>query len=214
MALPKRVIEKDYELSEAHDELMELRWKWTMDPSNAKAVSFAEYAREVGRDPSVIRRDATGWDKYQQSLEKAGSSLTASPGAATTPYEFRELAALSEERQQAAQAVAKHTGNKVGHVARNKRQQVDVVVDRAHRAAEKRGTTVEHEIDKAAEWQAKAERVAERDRRERKQRHTSQFLQIEGKIGAMLARGREVLALAEDIPFSASSAVAVLPESW
>jgi len=48
MTLPARVIERDHTLAKSADELMKLRWHWTLDESNAKRVGFSEYARSVG----------------------------------------------------------------------------------------------------------------------------------------------------------------------
>jgi hypothetical protein len=82
MNLPKTVVEKDRTLSKAADELMQLRWHWTLDESNSKRVSFAEYARQVGRSDDVIGRDANAWEAYRQSLKTAGPGGKKTPGAA------------------------------------------------------------------------------------------------------------------------------------
>ena len=60
MALSKAVVAEDKKLAKASDKageaLMKHRWHWTLDESNAKRVSFAEYARQVGRHESIVRR--------------------------------------------------------------------------------------------------------------------------------------------------------------
>jgi len=55
---------RDRELSADADELMQLRWHWTLDESNPERVSFAEYAAAVGTDESKIAVDANGWAEY------------------------------------------------------------------------------------------------------------------------------------------------------
>src|SRR5262245_33920002 len=147
MTLPKRVIDKDYELSKSGDDLMKLRWHWTLDGSNPKRVEFTEYARAVGRDRKIISRDAYAWEEYQQA-KTAGPM---GPGSARTPSDFRQLAKLSEERKQATKAIARVTGKAIATVATSKRDEVDAVVSLAQERAMKRKTTVEHEIEHVAE---------------------------------------------------------------
>jgi len=104
MTLPARVIERDHTLAKSADELMKLRWHWTLDESNAKRVGFSEYARSVGASEGRVRGDAKAWQAYQQSRDSSRSRRTAMPGAAQTPSDFRALGQLSEQKQQAAKA--------------------------------------------------------------------------------------------------------------
>jgi hypothetical protein len=202
MTLPNRVIEKDRTLRRSADELMKLRWHWTLDETNGKRVGFSEYARQVGTDEARIRGDAKAWGKYQQMKDSAPGGLIACPGAPQTPDDFREMEKLSEERQLAARAVARNTGKSVGNVAKHKKEEVSAVVNTARERAADRGTTVEHEIERAADWRAKAANAAQREKDERRRRSTAAFIKIEGDIGAAIQRLRKVLTAAEDVDFS------------
>lgn len=196
--LPPQVVDDDHRLSKAADQLMELRWHWTLDESNPGRVGVREYARQVGRDHSRISRDANAWAAWLAG--GAGSSTT--PGAAQTPTDFRELANLNEERQQAAQAVARTTGQAVSTVARTKRDEVDAVLNTARERAVERGTNVEHEIERAAEWREKARRSAEREQDEKRKRSTLRFVEIEGHVGAAMQRLRKILDTSQDVDFT------------
>lgn len=55
----------DRERSHRLEELMALRWHWTLDESNPARVSIAEYARQVGASESAIGADANGWAAYR-----------------------------------------------------------------------------------------------------------------------------------------------------
>lgn len=205
MTLPKSAIDKDHKLEQAHieagDALMEHRWHWTLDESNPNRVSMKAYAREVGVGYTTVNQDANGWAEWLAANTDREFAIAKKPGQAQTPGDFRELAKMGAEKKQAAQAIARETGAAITTVTVNKRDKIDAVVNRARTRAEEKGTTVEHEIDKAAEWQAKADKLAERERQERKEKRTLQFIKIEGKIGAMLARGREILVIAADVDF-------------
>lgn len=195
MPLPEKVIEEDRRLTKAADSLMELRWHWTLDESNPDRVGFTAYGRAVGRDEAIIRRDARAWADYQ---ETAGPGRK--PGEAQTPEDFRELRKLSGDRQRATQAIAAATGKKVSTVARG-RDEVDTVLNRARHRAEERGTRVEDEIDRAAEWQAKARKAAEQIQREKRESHGMRYIEIEGHVGAAMQRLRRVLEIGEGVDF-------------
>jgi gas vesicle protein len=207
MALPASVIKKDHDLEQDYDtigsQLMELRWHWTLNESNPKRVTISEYARSVGRTQKTISIDAKTW--VQMIADDEGSSLTDSAGSVTPkkkPNEYREMAYLSADRQHAAEAIAKVTGNALSTVTRTKREEITAVVGRAQERAEKKGTRVDDEIDRAVEWDAKARRTAEKQRAEKKARHTSRFIEIEGDLGVAMQRLRKVLTVAEDVGFT------------
>jgi hypothetical protein len=198
VSLPTTVIEKDRKLQRSADELMELRWHWTLDETNPDRVSHAEYARQVGVDRKQISDDAHGWADWLKD-QSAGTRM---PGQPETPGEYRQLRKLSSERQTAARAVAATTGRAVGNVARHQRDEIDAVVSTARERAVDRGTTVEHEIERAAEWREKARKASEREQDERRRRSTARFIEIEGDLGAAMQRLRKVLATAEDVEFT------------
>lgn len=198
--LPTEVIQTDHKLQRSADQLMELRWHWTLDETNPDRVEMAAYGRQVGTDRSRISRDAHAWADYLKATRAASSTRT--PGAAQTPTDFRALANLNAERQEAAKAVARTTGTSVGNVANNKRDEVDAVVSTARERAIDRGTTVDHEIQKAAEWRAKTRKAAEREKDDRKKASTLRFVEIEGHIGAAMQRLRKILDAADDVAFT------------
>lgn len=203
MPLPASVIKKDHDLEQDYEtigsELMELRWHWTLDESNSKRVSIRQYARDVGRAESVIRADVNGW---AANIEDDAASGSARTGVKKKPNEYREMAKINSKRQHAAEAIAKATGNAISTVARTKRDEIASVVSRAEERAVKQGTTVEEEIDRAAEWDAKARRSAAKQREENKARHTSRYIEIEGYIGVAIQKIRQALDCAENVGFS------------
>jgi hypothetical protein len=198
--LPAEVINRDRTLQRSANELMELRWHWTLDETNPDKVSKRGYARQVGVSESTIRQDANAWADYLAA--QGASDIARTPDAAQTPGDFRELRKLSGERQEAVKAVARSTGWSVSNVASNKREEVEAVVSNARERALDRGTTVEHEIQRAAEWQEKARKAAEREKDERRKAHTLRFIGIEGDIGVIMQRLRKVLDSAQDVPFT------------
>ncbi len=166
-ALPVRVVEQDQELdaeiARNTEDLMELRWHWTLDESNPQRVSAAAYAREVGRSRQVISRDAHAWQRWLVDQNKRTG--TSAPGQPKTASDFRELANLSAEGRQAASAIAKSAKRQVGNVARNSREEIAAVLIGAREAALHNATSVESEIPGVAEalvaqWAEAAERAA------------------------------------------------------
>lgn len=199
-SLPAEVVETDQRLARSADELMALRWHWTLDESNPDRISKSEYARQVGRDEATIRRDANAWAAWLEQ-ESAGNGREL--GTPQTPSDFKELSKLSGERQEAAKAIAAATGKTPANVSANRRDEVDAVLNRARNRAEERGTRVEDEIGRAAEWQTKARKTAERDRREKRDAHGMRYIEIEGHVGAAMQRLRRVLEIGEGVDFDA-----------
>src|SRR5262245_26020367 len=126
MSLPTEVIEQDRRLQQSANELMELRWHWTLDQANPRRESQREYARQVGVNQAAINKDANAWADWLAAQAEDGIGFT--PGTPQTPADYRELRKMSGERQEAAKAVAKATGDTVSNVASNKRDEVDAVV--------------------------------------------------------------------------------------
>lgn len=207
MTLPNKVIERDQKLTAEielkNDQLMELRWHWTLDESNSARVSFSEYAREVGLRRDTIGADARGWAEWLAANECPGSAAGKTPGKAQNPNEFRELAKMGGEKQKAVEAVARTTGRTVGAVARGSREEVSAVVSTARERAERRKTTVEAEIEEVAEHRAKAAKAAKGMAERRKSAHTMQYLKIEGDIATAMRKLRTALDEAEGVEFSA-----------
>jgi hypothetical protein len=197
--LPIDVVERDRTLQKATDDLAKLRWHWTLDESNPDRVSFREYARQVGVAWNSISYMANGYAEFIKS-DVHGTAHT--PGQPQTVSDHIELAKMGGERQDAVKAIAKATGASVTNVASNKREEVDAVLSTARERALDRGTTVQHETERAAEWRAKARKAAERETDERKARSTMRFVEIEGHIGAAMQRLRKVLEAAEGVQFA------------
>lgn len=193
MKLPAEVVEKDRTLQRSADQLMELRWHWTLDESNHGRVSQREYARQVGVDHKRVNIDANAWADYLAAGAHTGHILEAMPGEPQTPDDFRQMRKLGAERQEAVKAVARTQGVSVSNVAVNKREEVDAVLNTARRRAEDRGTTIEHEVDRAAEWREKTRRSAAASRETQRSRHTLRYLQAEGKLGKVSAILRDLL---------------------
>jgi hypothetical protein len=62
----------------------------------------------------------------------------------------------------------------------HKRDEVAAVLNTARERAEVKGTTVEHEIDRAAEWRAKSRKAAEQEQDRRRRELTMRYIEIEG----------------------------------
>ena len=195
--LPAEVIKTDKRLTKATDELAKMRWEWTLDQSNPDRVSFSAYARQVGANEATIRVMANG---YAAWLTDSYVDVR-TPGKPQTVSDHIELAKMGAERQVAVKAVAKHSGASVTNVAGHKRAEVDAVVHTARERAVDRGTTVEHEIERAAEWREKARRSAKREQDEKREQATMRYIEIEGDIGAAMQRLRKILNAA-DVGFS------------
>lgn len=150
--LPFKVIEEDHKLEEqagrATRSLMELRWHWTLDPSNPNRVGFTQYARDVERGESTIRQHARAHEKFRAAQKDSRSGSR--PGAPTSPNDYLQLQNMSERRQKVTEALAVATGKKPGYVASNMRDHVRAVQADAEEQAEANGTTLEYEIPLAA----------------------------------------------------------------
>lgn len=195
--LPTEVIDRDRKLQRSADELMELRWHWTLDETNPNRVGLREYGRQVGTHNSRISRDANAWADYLAAQSAAGASSTV--GAAQTPSDFRELRNLNAERQEAAQAIAAARGTSTGNVARHGRDEVDAVLNTARERAVDRGTTIDHEIKRAAEWREKARKAARQEKDERREAQTMRYVQFEGLIGKAMQSLRTILDESKDV---------------
>src|SRR5215471_10890566 len=127
----KAYVTKDRELAKAADmageELAKHRWHWTLDESNPGRVSISQYAREVGVTHAAVSTMVNGYVAWAVS-----SSSQPKPGTPTTLHEHVRAAHMSEERQQAAGAIAKATGRSFGEAAQPRnREEVTAVIAQA-----------------------------------------------------------------------------------
>lgn len=199
MTLPIEVVKEDKRLTKAGEELAKLRWHWTLDKSNPARVGFREYARMVGRDDTAIKRHADG---YAAWLAVGADDAVSTPGEPTTIGDFVELAKMNVERQEAAKAVAKHSGRSVSNVGMHHRAEIDAVVSTARERALDRGTKVEDEIERTAAWRERSRKAAERERDAKRKASTLRFIEIEGHIGGAMQRLRKVLDVSEGVEFT------------
>lgn len=196
-SLPAAVIRKDHELDErqskAAGELCRLRWQWTLDPGHPdaaerktthgetikSAVTFADYARAVGREPSRIRADARAY----ALLTDTGRSRSDDPRGPMSVQEARRRASVSADTETAAEAVAEARGIKVSHALERRG---DLVKDTltAARAAVDRDPSIalEDAARAAAENAATAEESRRRQRDRAKARHTARYIEAESRI--------------------------------
>jgi hypothetical protein len=191
--LPEEVVHKDRQLSQAAGDLMELRWHWTLDESNASRISITGYARQVGVSHPAISRDANAWAAYLIR------NLEVTPGGLQTPGDFREAAGMREERRMATEAVAAATGRTFHAVAQRSPDEVNHVLETARERAEERGTLVEHEIERAAQWRAKARKAAESEKDERRRAAGLRYIELEGLAGKAMQALRKMLDVAKDV---------------
>lgn len=196
MSLPKTVIEKDRTLQKSADALMKLRWHWTMDKSNPERTTKAAYAKQVGARQDTVGADARGYDLWLSRGSAGKHDLS--------PGDCRELAKIGEEKRHAVEAVAKQTGKSVSTVARHDRVVVDAVVGRARDRAEAKGTNVSDEIEVAAERAERARKTAAANKKERKERNTARYIEVEGHVGFAMRRLRQALDATEGVEFSSA----------
>ena len=191
--LPESVIKEDRRLSRSAEELCELRWHWTVDGSNPKRISIREYARQVGVSRNSVSRDANAWEQY------LGHTGVSGPGKPSTIDDFRAAQDLSEQRQQATEAIAQQTGKSYAAVAKHHRDEVNAVVEMAHDRMERKGSTFEHEVHKVAEnRQAHSERIKQQKNRE-KQHMQAQCLKMQLCLGYAVNRVREAYNIAQEL---------------
>jgi hypothetical protein len=158
-----------------------------------------EYARQIGVSEGAVRFAAKGWADWLTSDAYSG---VRTPGSPQTADDYRQLQTLSGERQEAAKAIARTTGDSVSNVAKRKRDEVDAVVSTARERAVDRGTTVEHEIERAAEFREKARKAAAREQDEHRRVSTHRFITIEGHVGVAMQRLRMILKESDSVEFT------------
>jgi hypothetical protein len=72
-------------------------------------------------------------------------------------------------------------------------------VSTARERALDRGTTVDHEIQRAAEWREKTRRAAQAETNERRKAQTMRYVQFEGLIGKAMQSLRTILRDSEGV---------------
>lgn len=201
--LPKTVVKRDHDLSQSYEsigmELMEHRWHWTLDESNAKRVSIKEYAESVGRTQTTIKADAEGWVAYlaQQESIAAGEKVVE-----RAPNAHRKLAKMSATRQHATKALADATGQSVQNVVRHRSEELKTVLRVAKYNADANATNVEDEIDKVVKIHAGSQKAAAEKQTRKKAKHAGRWLEINADLGYVMTRLRKVLNTAEGVPFT------------
>lgn len=191
MSLSANVIATDRKLEKAtasaSEALMEHRWHWTLDESNAKRVSFREYARSVGKALSTIQKYANGY------------VLLSDRDIAVTPTEALERANMGAETWAATQAVAKARGVAPTTVRQDRPVEVRRVREMARERAEAKGTTVEEETRRAADLIVRSEKAAEREKKDKRTRLGLRFVELEEILQRMRREGVKAVNLAADV---------------
>ena len=173
MTLPPEVVLEDRRLEQAttsaSEALMRHRWHWTLDESNPKRVSLREYAREVGKSRTLIAKDANGYVLFMSDPDIGVTNA-------------RERASMGAETWAATEAVAKARGLQPTTVRQDRPVEVRRVREIARERAEQRGTNVEDETRKAADWIVRSEKTNERVATDRRQRLGLRFIELEERL--------------------------------
>lgn len=188
MALPKKAVQEDRRLERAQESASEAlaqhRWHWTLDESNAKRVTFTEYAEAVGVNRSTIAKMVKGYDTWRSVRRDARDSLS----------EYIAKAGMSVETAAAYEAVAEARGISVQRVRDSRPVEARRVREIARQRAEDRGTPIEEETTKAATWIVKSEQAEESQRTERAKRTSLRAVSVEEKVRRMIRIGIDALA--------------------
>jgi len=186
MGLPKAVVREDQSLEKAQESTFEAlarhRWHWTLDEANPDRVPMREYAREIGRSERTIRGQAKGYADW-----------TARAGARTL-RDCIESAGMGAETALAHEAIADARGVTVQTVRENRPVEARRVREIARQRAEDRGTTIEEETKKAADWVVKSEKAERNKQAERAQRTNLRAISVEEKLTRMMRIGIEALS--------------------
>lgn len=199
-SIPRSVVEMDHQLEAAHnrasEELAQHRWHWTLDESNPERVAVREYARAVGRNPSMILRYAKGYALFRER-QQGGET------AALTIQDAIRQADRSVENQQFAEAIAEGWGRPIAQVARGtNRIEVYEVVAEARDRAERYGTDPVDEARQIAERQRTTSTDPGAATAEREARAEVFFEQVAERLvraGAPVRLAGEAMAAATDL---------------
>jgi hypothetical protein len=198
--IPAEVIAEDRRLDgqakSAQEDLARLRWHWTLDPSNTGRVSFEEYGRQAGVAGKYVSVMANGYAAHLDTPERGGH---ADIGMTPNLTDQIELAKVGETKRKAAQLIADNNGIRVSNVLSNRRSEVAALIDTAQDAAARRGTTVDAELERAAETRRKVADVRAKSADEAKARKDLRYIEIEGDVAAAMRHMNHVLELARTV---------------
>lgn len=194
LMLPKGVVAEDVRLTKQADDigaaLAAHRWHWTLDESNPKRVTFAQYARETGPDESVIRAYAHAHEMFVQ------------PGTGRTFNDCYELAKMGTETAVVTEAIAKQRGISVQQVRKTRPEEVRRVREVAREYAEKRGTSVEEEAPRFAELVDRVQRIDRENEEKRRKRHSFAWITVTGTLGKARRNLAQALKEIEGVEFT------------
>lgn len=192
-SLPTKAVEEDHRLegsaTKASESLAKHRWHWTLDETNPKRVSIRAYARAIGRSEATIRHYVNGYAAWSANED------------VRTLSESIERAKVGTEKETAIEAVAKARGQSFVHTRQERPTEVKRVRDMARERAEQRGTSVEEEAPRAAEWVVKAEKAAKKQHEDRTERLGLRFVEMERHLDAMKRAGTQALRIAHEVPW-------------
>lgn len=171
--IPANVIREDHELeaatSRASEDLARLRWRWTLDDSNADRVSIREYARSVGRAFATVYKYVNGY-----ALRLADRDISIN--------EAIERAGMGAETQAVTEAVAEARGLTFSTTRQERGTEVRHVRNLAREAAERKGTTVAEEAVTIAQMAARIDESESQRKVEREARRTLRYVEMQGYL--------------------------------
>lgn len=201
--LPQGVVQEDRRLEAAAEstslELAKHRWHWTDDESNPDTVSYAAYARAVGKGATTILQYAKGYVLFTQSGRGArsfGDALEQVNMSADRRIVIEAIANEFKVAPAVARSAYRHevdeVRNSVEHIAEEKEEKGEAfpVEDRkeyAERIAKmKRNTRVQ----------------AERELEEGRQRHSRRFTEVDSLLSKARLALREAREAQEGVSFT------------
>lgn len=197
--LPAKVVREDKRLDaeakKAGEALGELRWHWTLNEDNPDRLSFAEYARQVGRSAKTVEKYAKAYAKVQSDPRGADFQ----DAIATASY--------GEDRATVMAAYSKAAGISMNSVRRgntpNHASAVSMAQEIAQRRAEDKGTSVAKEAKAAAEWVIKTRKAEEAKRQREKAQHTLEWIAATGELNKARRAIKEAIKHVDGIQFDA-----------
>jgi len=192
--LPQEAIETDHTLEKsaesASEQLAKHRWHWTLDESNQERVTFAQYARDVGRNKSTIREYANAHLIYQ----KNDRSFTWDSAV--------RRAQVSSETEAVTEAIADARNLSFRHVHDSRPDEVKRVRRMAQERAEETGAPVEEAARQVAMNIVKAEKGIESGDADRKRLAAESglgFFKLEGALHLVSRDLIEALHIADEV---------------
>lgn len=177
-SLIQEVIATDHRLEKtserASEELARHRWHWTLDESNSDRMSLREYARQVGRGETTIRASAHAYLTFT------------APGHRRTWNDSLERARVGSEKEAVIESIAEARGQAFSYIRQERPEEIRRVRQLAQERAEEKGTTVEEEAPRIAQFIVRSEQTDIRQQEERKARHGMRFIEMEGHLSSAL----------------------------